>query len=155
MKSYIYYPHSERNRAMWDTSHISSDLGMKMKPRPRPRNTQKFSASCDKIKNEAVEDTELGDMEVDAGSVWFGVAEIEEIFEDAVGTYISVEEVPEDGGQSEWSLADCQELLGEEISEKIRINKSACPCIALYQPMHGQGVGVLRRELCLGKATDL
>ena len=55
---------------------------------------------------------------------WWGVAEIVEIFEDAVGTDISDEEVPEDGGQSEWSSADCQELLGEEISEKIRINES-------------------------------
>ena len=38
--------------------------------------------------------------------MWFGVAEIQEIFEDETETDIS-----DDDGQSEWSLADCQELL--------------------------------------------
>ena len=41
------------------------------------------------------ENTELVDMEGEAGPVWFGIAEIHEIFEDAVGADIS----DEDGGQ--------------------------------------------------------
>ena len=46
------------------------------------------------------------DMEGKGGHVWFGVAEIQEIFGDETETDISA-----DYGQSEWSLADCQELL--------------------------------------------
>ena len=41
------------------------------------------------------EDAQLVDMEGEAGHVLFGVAEIQEIFDDAVGTDIS----DEDGGQ--------------------------------------------------------
>ena len=59
-------------------------------------------------------------MEDEAGFEWFGVAEIQEIFEVTIGTDIS----DEDGGQSEWSLAECQELLGEEMSEKTRLHGS-------------------------------
>ena len=53
-------------------------------------------------------------MEGEAGHVLFGVAEIQEIFDDAVGTDIS----DEDGGQSEWSLADCKELLDEVLLKR-------------------------------------
>ena len=54
------------------------------------------------------------DMEGEAGHVLFGVAEIQEIFDDAVGTDIS----DEVGGQSEWSLADCQEILDEVLLKR-------------------------------------
>ena len=50
-------------------------------------------------------------MEVEVGYKRFGVAEMQEIIEDTIETDIS------DGGQSEWSSEECQELLGEEISE--------------------------------------
>ena len=48
---------------------------------------------------------------------WFGVAEIQDIFEDAIGTVIFDEELPED------HMHGSQELLGEEISEKIRVHE--------------------------------
>ena len=66
------------------------------------------------------EETKLVDTEVEAGYEWFGTAEIQEIVEDAIGTDIS----DENGGKSEWSLEECQELLGEVIAERTRLNES-------------------------------
>ena len=57
-------------------------------------------------------------MEVEVGYERFGVAEMHEIIEDTIETDIW------DGGQSEWSLEKCQELLAEEISEKTRLHGS-------------------------------
>ena len=57
VKSSINYGHSERNLAMWDNSHIRTDLGVQMKP--RPSDIHKFSASCVKIKNDTVLETEI------------------------------------------------------------------------------------------------
>jgi hypothetical protein len=42
-------------------------------------------------------------------SLEFGVAEMQEIYEEEGGNVISAEEE----GQSDWSLEECQELLGE------------------------------------------
>jgi hypothetical protein len=68
------------------------------------------------------EETELEDMEVEAGYERFGVAEMKEISEEDVGTEISAE----DEGQSEWSIdiEECQELLGEVTTEKTRVHGS-------------------------------
>ena len=66
------------------------------------------------------EETKIVDTEVEAGYEWFGTAKIQEIVEDAIGTDIS----DENGGQSEWSLEECQELLGEVIAERTRLNES-------------------------------
>ena len=68
--------------------------------------------------SEAIDEyTECWDMEVEVGYERFGFAEMQEIFEEDVGTNISAE----DGGHSEWSLEECQELLGEVTAEKNRV----------------------------------
>ena len=59
--------------------------------------------------SEAGHHTELGDMEVEAGYERFGVAEMMEI-------------PAEEENQSEWSLEECQELLGEVAAEKTRFH---------------------------------
>ena len=74
---------------------------------------------------EATEEcTELWDMEVEVGYERFGVAEMNEIFEEDVGTDISAE----DEGRSEWCLEECQELLGEVTAEKTRAHASVEEC---------------------------
>ena len=55
--------------------------------------------------------------------MWFGVADIQEIFE-------------EDGGQTEWSLADCQDILDEVLLKRkvTSVNNASEETASLDEP---------------------